>query len=155
MTSKGRKKQYKGMKSKERSHSGGFPFANIIGGFITILIGISLMGTISEQVNNAMNCNSTIINDTVNIPQPKGETGSFGGAGGDYHFGGYDGNVSHKSFLSQASVLQTDKSYIGCLGDVTQSAQALLSFVPIFFAIGIIAAAIGTVYTALKSSGQI
>jgi hypothetical protein len=126
---------------------------NLIGGFIVILIGISLMGTISQQLDNALNCNIT--SEYVNITeQPKGSTGSFGGGGSDYHFGGYDGQVVHKSFLSQYSVIDTNKSMIGCI-NMTSYGANILSLVPLFFGLGIILAAIGMGYGALKQGGMV
>lgn len=127
---------------------------NLIGAIITIIIGISLMGTISSQLDNAMNCNSTSMYVNITGPEPKGSTGSFGGGGGDYHFGGYDGKVVHKSFLSQYSVIKTNQSVMGCL-ELSSASQSMLSLVPMFFAIAILGAAIATVAGALRQSGMV
>lgn len=127
---------------------------NLIGGFIVILVGISLMGTISQQLDNALNCNITSQYVNITAEQPKGSTGSFGGGGADYRFGGYDGQVVHKSFLSDYSVIQTNKSMIGCI-EMTSTGASLLSLVPLFFGVGIILSAIGMGYSALRSGGMV
>ena len=126
--------------------------ANIISGLITILIGISLVGTISQQIDNALNCNQTIIqNDSY-----YGKTDSFGGAGTE-HFGGYDGTLVHKSFLSNLNVLPDNgKSVLN--PDCTPVPEGsyiryIATLLPICFILAILGIAISTVASSLRSSG--
>lgn len=123
----------------------------IISGFIVILIGIILVGTISQEINNVFNCNST--NQTYE--QPTGATDSFGG-GGSEHFGGYDGTVNHKPFLSNLAPIKTDKSLLN--PDCTPlrgNAKTLLSLVPIFFAIAVLLVGVAITYSNLINSGLV
>jgi len=123
--------------------------ANLIGGFIVILVAVALIPTIAQVIDNTVNCISN--NQTIdNISSaPKGETGSFGGAGVETHFGGYDGQVVHKSFLSQ-----TDKSIINpdC-EPITGPSKTLLGLIPVFFALCILTIVIMIVYSALQNAG--
>jgi hypothetical protein len=125
---------------------------------LTIFIGISIMGAISQEIDNVLNCIPQ--NATMNITQqPKGSTGSFGGAGGAPQFGGYDGKVIHKSFLSEASIIKTNQSLLdpNCkgFGDMQSTSFALtvLQLVPVLFAIIILGTAIMTIFSALKNTG--
>jgi len=131
---------------------------NIMGGFIVILVGFSLMGPIAQELNNAMYCNGT--NSSMIIGDPIGETDSFGG-GGSAHFGGYDGTVKHNGFIdavASTSLLKTKESVINPDCDPIlegSAAYILIKIVPGFFALGILLVALGVVYTTLKSSGFI
>ena len=124
---------------------------NLIGGFIAIIIGISLIGTISNQIDLAINCNNT--NQTIEYYGP---TDSFGG-GGTEHFGGYDGKVSHKSFLSNADILtrNSNSSMIGCVFQDSSTASnfsvVVLQTVPFFFAIVIMLTVFGIVYSSIRN----
>ena len=128
---------------------------NFIGGFIVILVGISLLGTISQEIDNSFcGANITIINmnDTL---EPNGATDSFGG-GGATHFGGYDGTVKHDSWLSNLAIVKTNESYIfngeDCI-DPNSYIGTIANMVPGFFAFGILIIGLGIGYTALKQGG--
>ena len=131
---------------------------NIIGGFIVIMIGFSLMGPIAQELNNALDCNGTSMNISIGIPD--GATDSFGG-GGSAHFGGYDGTVKHNKFvdaIASTSLLKTNESVLNpdCVPILPGSATAtLIKIVPGFFALGIFGIALGMIYTALRSGGLI
>jgi len=132
--------------------------ANMIGGIIVVFVGVMLVPTISQEINNATNC---IINQTGNETlalnaTPKGSTGSFGGAGGETHFGGYDGEVVHKPFLSDYAIIKTDKSVINPNCEpMTGPSKQLLELMPIFFAIVILGAGITISFSALRNSGAV
>jgi hypothetical protein len=129
---------------------------NLIGTFIVVLVAVALTPTIAQEINNTVNCISD--NQTIdNISSaPKGETGSFGGAGVETHFGGYDGQVVHKSFLSKYSFVQTNKSIINpdC-EPITGPSKTLLGLIPAFFALSLLLIAIGIVYSALRDAGVV
>jgi hypothetical protein len=140
--------------------------ANLMGGFIAILVGLSLAGPIAQEINNAIDCqNSTLINvlvsGNISTSQPQGSTGSFGGAGSN-HFGGYTGEVKHNVFvdaLASTSMVKSDKSLLNpeCT-PITGAAATLLSIVTIFFTIGIIgilAMALAMIYSSLCSAGLV
>lgn len=131
--------------------------ANLIGGFIVIMIGVTLLPVITQQLDLAMSCNSSVyVNATPSTQAPNGPTGSFGGAGTDYHFGGYDGEVKHKSFLSDYSVIQTNQSYIGCFNGFGDGpAATMLSMVPIFFIVAIVGVGLFQMYNAFRTVGVI
>ena len=123
---------------------------NLIGGFVAIMIGVMLIPMVSQEMNNALNCNQT--NSTnISYQEPLGETDSFGG-GGAGQFGGYDGQV-HKSWASNLAVYKTNQTFTGlCLNDNSVAATAL-KLVPAFFALAIILMSIGIAYSALRNSG--
>ena len=130
--------------------------ANIIGGFVAILIGVTLIGTISQEINNAIDCGINQINMTG---VPEGQTNSFGGGGaGTGTFGGYDGMV-HKSWSAASNLApyKTNQTITGlCLGGDTPSAmKTAVQIIPAFFALGILAVAIAVISTAFKTSGII
>ena len=132
--------------------------ANFVGGFVVIFIGISLVPVIFQEVNNATNC---IVNQTGNETlvlnaTPKGSTGSFGGAGGETHFGGYDGEVVHKAFLSDYALIKTDKSIINpdCKPIIGASKQ-LLDMMPVIFALMILIVGITVSFSALRDTGVV
>ena len=136
--------------------------ANFIGGFIVILIGVSLIGPIAQELNNYSNCiitnESSFIPTTSSTEQPKGSTDSFGG-GGATHFGGYDNQVKHNAFvdaLASTSIVKTDKSFLNpdC-EPITGAASDILKLVPAFFGISVVLVAIGILYSALNSAGLI
>jgi len=130
---------------------------NLIGAFIVILVGVSLIPVIAQQIDSAQNCPLYFYENITNMTGiPKGPTDSFGGGGSDYHFGGYDGQIVHKSFLSQYSIIQTNSSVFNpdC-EPLSPTAKQALGFVPLFFALGIILMAIGVVYSSLRNVGCI
>ena len=127
--------------------------SNIIGGFITVFIAITLFGSISQEIDNIVNCNIT--NSTnITYEQPLGSTDSFGG-GGAGHFGGYDGTVK-KSFTSNFAPYKTNESILNpnC-NQLTSSSKTMLEIVPTFFLIAILVVSIGSVYYGLRNSGLI
>lgn len=132
--------------------------SQFISGFIVIMIGITLVPMISNQIDMATHCNSTIQN--VSNDPYYGKTDSFGG-GGSEHFGGYDGNVSHKSFLAKADFItgNSNSSIVGCIwqdGSVSNEwAVALMNIVPGFFAICIIVTAIVIFYNSFKTFNEL
>lgn len=132
--------------------------ANIIGTFVVILVGITIVPVIAQQVNNAMNCPLYFYENSTNITTgpPIGSTDSFGGGGGDYHFGGYNGQVAHKSFLADLSPIKTNSSILNpdCK-PLSPAAQTAMSLLPMFFAVGIGIVAIGSVWSALRTSGNV
>ena len=131
--------------------------ANIIGGFITIMVGVSLMGPIAQELNNLATCqfdNSTLLN--YSYSEPNGATDSFGG-GGANHFGGYDGTVKHNGFMdtvASTSVIKTNQSLLNpdCV-PMTGYAATMLKFVPVFFALAVLAMGLGTAWSALRNVG--
>lgn len=95
---------------------------------------------ISQEFNNAANCipNNGTLMDFFNVTaQPNGATDSFGGAGGDYHFGGYSGQVTHKDFVSSHAVVQTNESILNpeCV-PLSDSTKTLISYLPWMFLAG-------------------
>lgn len=112
---------------------------------------------ITQEINN-IDCIPQNLSDLFNMTQQQADTGtteSFGG-GGSNHFGGYDGQIVHKSFLSQYSIIQTNSSVFNpdC-EPLSPTAKQALGFVPLFFALGIILMAIGVVYSSLRNVGCI
>ena len=131
---------------------------NIIGGFIVILIGLSLVPVIQQEIDNAYNCGNIQTTETVTTPyqEPIGTTDSFGG-GGAGQFGGYDGKV-HKSWASQYAVIKTNKSFTGmCLGDgeLTKTEKTLFDIMPLVFALAILIMGTAIVYNALRDVGLV
>jgi hypothetical protein len=129
---------------------------NIIGGFIAILIGVTLIPMISQEINNAINCNSTSNMTAANISSDYyGKTGSFGG-GGTEHFGGYTGTVAHKVWGSDLALYKTNQTYSGiCLNNLDPLTSTMLGIVPVFFALAILMMGIAIVYNSLRNSGLI
>jgi hypothetical protein len=132
--------------------------ANIIGGFIVILVGVSLIPVITQEIDNMYNCGSTSYNSTevINYEQPIGETDSFGG-GGAGQFGGYNGKV-HKSWASQYVVVKTNKSFLmgSCTNMTSQQMEVMrhiFDFIPLFFALVVLLIGIASAYNGLKQSG--
>ena len=80
-------------------------------------MGYGAMGSMAQELKNAACDNSTIYNLTATtlFPSlPEGSTDSFGGAGSN-RFGGYDGKVTHDSFLDKVastSLYKTNKSML-------------------------------------------
>lgn len=130
---------------------------NIIGTFIVILVGVSLIPMIAQEVDNAANCALYNYENISNATgTPKGPTESFGGAGADYHFGGYDGKVEHKSFLSDYAVVKTNSSILNSdCKPITGPMKTALNFVPIVFGLAIALAGIGMAYSSLRNMGQV
>ena len=131
---------------------------NIIGGIMVVFIGIMIVPTISQEIYNATNC---IVNQTGNETlalnaTPKGSTDSFGGAGGETHFGGYDGEVVHKPFLSDYAIVKTDKSVINpdC-EEITGFRKTLLDTIPAFFALAILGVGVAVTFSSLRNSGVV
>jgi len=127
---------------------------NIIGAFVAIFVGVMLVGTISQEVNNVINCNMT--NLTMNISdagQPIGPTDSFGG-GGSGQFGGYDGKV-HKSWSSNLAPIKTNESFLDPECKFSEATKGILAFIPIFFAIAILAVGVSIAYRSIKDVGVV
>jgi len=133
---------------------------NLIGGFIVILVGFSLMGPIAQELNNVIDCNGSIMINGSLLPTgiPDGATDSFGG-GGSNHFGGYDGTVKHSKFMdavASTSILKTNESIFNpdCV-PITGALATLIGLVPVFFALGVLGIGLGVAYTSLRSVGQL
>lgn len=121
---------------------------NIIGGFMMILVGMTLLTTISQEIDNSINC----IQEN-NTNEYYGSTNSFGGGGAE-HFGGYDGEIKTRNFLSDLAPYQTDKSIINPNCEpITGMSKTVLKSTPYFFMFGIILAAICMVINGLKNRG--
>ena len=122
---------------------------NLVGGFVVILVSFSLFGTISQEVDNALNCNLTI-NGTME--KPLGSTDSFGG-GGAGQFGGYDGEV-RKSWASNYALKKTNASVMNpdC-NEMSSSARTILGILPIFVVLAIMMAGIMIAVQSLSSVG--
>lgn len=124
---------------------------NIIGGFIALLVGLTLTGTVSQEIDNVINCNST---GNFSYEQPIGTTDSFGG-GGAGQFGGYDGQV-HKSWTSDFAPIKTNGTLSGiCLNGEDSPATIALSFVPLIFALCVLMIGIGVTYKTLTDIGMV
>lgn len=113
---------------------------NIIGGFIVIMVGVMLIPTIVQEIDNVMNCSnnttSTNVSNEKPYAEPIGTTDSFGG-GGAGQFGGYDGKV-HKSWASNYAIIKTDKSFTGACIDTSTMDPAMISMLkmmPLIFAL--------------------
>jgi hypothetical protein len=129
--------------------------ANIVGIFIVFVIGISLSGTVSQEIDNAINCNFTV--GSVNLSSseyetPIGATDSFGG-GGVGQFGGYDGEV-HKSWAPNLALIKTNSSAFNsdCVPIIGASAT-LLSLIPFIFIIAVVLIGLGMIVKAFSSVG--
>lgn len=133
----------------------------MIGGFVAITIGVSLCGTVANQINAAFDCNSTYMNSTnMTYEEPIGSTDSFGGGGAE-HFGGYDGKVVHKDFshaLGSMAIIQANETSPllnpNCLA-LTRSQQTLLGLIPLFFCLGVLGVGIAVCYGALRDIGMV
>ena len=106
---------------------------NLIGAFVMLMIGFTLYGTVSQVVDNSLNC---VNGQQITIEQPIGQTNSFGG-GGSGSFGGYDGQV-HKSWGSKINILSAGNNSIGCMGDITPMSRILFEFTPTLFLIVVV-----------------
>ena len=131
---------------------------NLMGGFIVVMVGFSMMGPLAQELNNAMYCNGT--NSSMVIGDPIGETDSFGG-GGSAHFGGYDGTVKHNGFIdavASTSFIKTNESIINPNCEIIEPGSAkavVIKLVPMFFILGVLGVAIAMIYSALSSTGLI
>ena len=125
--------------------------ANLIGGFITILIAVSLIPVIAQEVFNVTNCNIT----NNSSEQPLGATDSFGGGGADVagQFGGYDGKVK-KSWVAEMALYQTNQSFTGLCIDENSPSRTLLNLIPAFFALAVCGMGIMIAFSALRDSGM-
>jgi hypothetical protein len=124
--------------------------ANLIGAFVMVFVGFTLYGTISQVVDNSLNCINGTTNITLPIQQPIGQTDSFGG-GGSGSFGGYDGQV-HKSWGSRINVISAGNMTLGCMGeDASPYGRVLLQLIPTFFLIAVIFAAFMMFYSSFHS----
>jgi hypothetical protein len=102
--------------------------ANLIGGFVTILIGTSLIGPISTQVNStASGCPSTW---TYNVTAASGVCYNSTGANN----GGANASALYVSSTWGASVLQ---------------------LVPGFFALGLFGVGIAVTFSSLRQAGVV
>lgn len=128
---------------------------NIISGLMVMVIGITLIPTIAQQVSLAMECNLTI---NSSIEQPIGATDSFGG-GGSGHFGGYDGEVEKSWDYKDMSLLKNNnESVFGnvCVnGEVSVMSKILLNSIPSIFAILILGIAILNIVNTIKNVGMV
>ena len=133
--------------------------ANLIGGFVVILVGVSLMGPIAQEINNAADCMDSNLSMMINAPE--GSTDSFGGAGSSNHFGGYTGEVKHNGFvdaIASTSMVKSNKSILN--PDCTPMAEGswgrtMLQILPAFFALAILGMAIAMIYSSLGNAGMI
>jgi len=137
---------------------------NLIGGFIVVLVGVSLIGPIAQELANATNCMDGSLNlsnnESIFLGTPEGFTDSFGG-GGSNRFGGYDGEVKHKSFtetLAKTSIYKTEKSFFN--PDCTplpegSTGRIMLRLVPGFFAVAVLLVGIAIAFTGLRNSGMV
>ena len=128
--------------------------ANMLGGFITILIGVSLMGPIAQELNNALDCNSTLNDSLLMAGIPEGSTDSFGGAGST-HFGGYTGEVEHKTFtetIASTSMYKTNKSVLNpeCINLDGTWGGTIIKIVPGFFALALLVIGIAVAFSSLR-----
>lgn len=121
---------------------------NLIGGFLVILIGISLLPTIINEVNSVENC---YLNNTLSSPLK--ETNSFGG-GGSGQFGGYDGQVK-KSWdypVNETIILSGDCPEMEPL---TGAHKSLINLIILFFVLVIATAALAITFSGLGNSGLV
>lgn len=124
---------------------------NIISGLIVIIVGLSLIPTITQQVDLAMECNTTI-NETL-LDVPLGSTDSFGG-GGSGNFGGYDGEVKKSWDYNELSILKDrNESVFGNHCEMPDSMKSILGLVIIFFALGVMVAGVGIAVRGLSEPG--
>ena len=94
-----------------------------------------------QEINNTLTCNTTYAGNVTTLfsflqqTSPNGQTESFGGAGGNYHFGGYNNELNHKSFVKP--VYSTNSSILNpeCR-EFTEDEKAVLTKLPIIFLIG-------------------
>lgn len=132
--------------------------ANLIGGIVSIMIGVMLIGPITEQINLAIGCTHVTSSDIINdsLGSPLGKTDSFGGEGvnvGVEQFGGYTGKLSHKTFIGEQVVkVNTDGSgeICGAMANNTGNSVILLKLVPTFFTIAIVITGIATICNAFS-----
>jgi hypothetical protein len=125
---------------------------NIIGATICVFIALTLVGTISQEVDNAINCNITL--NVSEYETPLGSTDSFGG-GGSGHFGGYDGTVK-KSWSSDLVFYKTNDSVINpnC-NNLSKSTITVLELIPVFFVLLIITIAFFIISKSFRDAGMI
>jgi len=112
---------------------------------IPMIVYFTIYPGLQQAANDIVNCNSTnytfsgnnTLADIFHVQQtqspPPGETQSFGGAGGDYRFGGYNGEVTHREFPTKP-VVTTNKSGEECYG-LDESQKQLISMAPILLLI--------------------
>jgi hypothetical protein len=93
-----------------------FGVTNILFIAVIMIVGFCMVGPIAQELKNVV-CisNESIVGDaSLLFGSPEGSTDSFGGAGAN-RFGGYDGKVTHNSFLdavASTSMVKTDKSIL-------------------------------------------
>ena len=126
---------------------------SLMSGFIVIIVGISLIPTIAQQVDLAFDCNETF-NETL-LDLPLGTTDSFGG-GGSGNFGGYDGEVKKSWDYKELSMLSDkNESVFGNYCGAPESTRALLDMVIVFFALGVIIAGVAISVSAMRNEGLV
>lgn len=127
---------------------------NIIGLVLVGLVAFSLFGTLSQEIDNAINCNITNNSLTIESESPLGSTDSFGG-GGSGHFGGYDGTVK-KSWGSNLAPYKTNATIINkdC-ESIEGTFKILLSIIPLLFVVAILGVGISVAYSAFKEVGTL
>ena len=131
---------------------------NLIGGFVAVLVGVSLMGPIAQEISNAADCMDS--NLSIATSAPEGSTDSFGGAGSN-HFGGYDNTVKHNGFvdaIASTSLVKSNKSLLN--PDCTPMAEGswgrtVLQIVPGFFALAVLVMGIAVAYSGLRNTRMI
>lgn len=121
----------------------------LISGFIVILVGISILPVIADQISKSQLQNCTEITQPES-EQPTGPTDSFGGGG--THFGGYDGVVVHKDFYGMGKKTTYDCSNTNITG-VSKTVLNLATLVPAFFTIGLLVAGVSVIFQALNDVG--
>ena len=126
---------------------------NIVGGFMVVFIGFTLFPMISQELNNAMSCNSTNYTLNQTYEQPIGSTDSFGGGGVDAHFGGYDGEVK-KSWSSNLAIYKTNESILNpnC-NELSGSTKTMIDLAKLMFIVAIVLMGFFLVFNAIRNSG--
>lgn len=134
---------------------------NLIGGFLVLLIGVSLIGPIAQEINNAADCMDSNLSIAIASGSPEGSTDSFGGAGSSNHFGGYTGEVKHNRFveaIASTSMVKSNKSLLNpdCTPVPEGSwGRTMLQILPAFFALAVLGMGIAMAYSALRTGGII
>lgn len=125
---------------------------NIVGGLIVLLLAVTLIPQIAQEVDNAVNCNQTLI---LNESAPLGKTDSFGG-GGVGQFGGYDGELK-KSWSSDFAIVKSNESMLfnpECK-PLEGAAATMVGLITLFFVLGGMIVALGIIMSGLRGSEMI
>jgi len=131
---------------------------SIISGFVVILVGVTLIPLVTQQLNSLTFCNQTNVSINTTIPEANtGATNSFGG-GGTEHFGGYDGKVVHSDWMNKVGGYSiTNKSIAGCIPNTlnTGFSKTLLNLIPIIFALAILLVGIAIAWSSFRTVGML